>query len=88
MESFVYILTHDWCFSNGEQGHYEVTIHDIDEAFSRFQYLQLLMDNDEYDFNVHRTPYVEGDMSFSIYEDEHSLMNRSDLVLRQVEVSL
>lgn len=84
----LYILTHDWCFADGSQGHYEATFADVDEAFSRFQYLQLLIETDEYDFNAQFTPYVEGDMSYSVYENEHSLVNRQDLVLKQVEVSL
>lgn len=88
MESFVYILTHTWCFADGTQGRYEVQFNDVDEAFARFKYLQFLIENDEYEFNAHFTPYVEGDMSYSVYEDEHSLMNRQDLVLKQVEVSL
>lgn len=81
-----YILTHTWCFADGKQGCYSIELSDFDEAFSRFKYLQLLIENDEYDFNAHFSPYKEGDMSYSVYEDEHSFVNRQDLSLRPVEV--
>ena len=84
----VYLLTHDWHFANGEEGHYEVSFSDAEEAFSRFKYLQLLIENDEYDFNAHFTPYKDGDTSFSAFESADSLVNRQDLTLKRVEVSL
>lgn len=85
-----YKLVHTWCFANGEQGRYELEFCDINEAFERFNYLKLLIENDEYNFDAKFTPFVDGDMSFSCYENEDSFINRQDLVLiqREVEVSL
>ena len=88
MEDFVYILSHDWRFADGSFGHYELQFDNPEEAFARFEYYKFLIETDEYDFDAHFTPYAKGDMTFSVYEDENSLVNRQDLVLKQVEVSL
>ena len=83
-----YLLVHDWCFANGEVGHYELKFTDKDEAYQRFLYLQLLIENDEYDFNAIIPDFHKGDMSYSVYERKDSLMNRQDLSLKTLEVSL
>lgn len=88
METFVYILTHDWRFANGDEGHFERTFSDLEEARSCFTNLQLFIETDDYDFDVKFTSFVEGDMSFSAYESVDSLVNRQDLTLKQLEVSL
>lgn len=84
----LYVLMHDWNFANGEHGHYEVQFVNVDEAFAKFKHLQKLIETDDYDFDAVIPPYVDGDMSYSIYECGHedSFVNRQDLVLKQFEV--
>ncbi len=79
-----FILTHDWCFANGDKGHYEIIETDSQKAFEKFNDLRLNIENDEYDFDAKYTPYSDGDMSYSVYEDEKSKVNRQDLVLKPV----
>lgn len=79
-----FLLTHDWNFANGEVGHYELCFSNLSEARSRFEYLKLLIETDDYDFDAHFTPFAEDDTVFSVYEDANSLVNRQDLVLRAV----
>ena len=80
-----YRLTHTWCFADGTEGRYEIEFSDVNEAFARFKYLQLLIENDEYDFTPKFSDYKDGDMSFSVYEDKCSLVNRQDLNLVPIQ---
>ena len=81
-----YILIHSWCFADGTEGRYQAEFTDVDEAFARFKYLQLLIENDDYEFNPKFSDYKDGDTSYSVYEDINSPVNRQDLTLKQVEV--
>lgn len=80
-----YILKHSWKFNDSE-GCYMATFSNVEEAFERFEYLKKLIECDDYDFDVKFTPYCEGDMEFSAYENSLSLVNRQDLILMEVEV--
>lgn len=83
----IYVLTHDWNFADGSNGHFEVAFASLQEAFDRFEWYKFLIETDHYDFDAKFSPYCEGDMSFSAYEKEDSSMNRQDLILRQLEVA-
>jgi hypothetical protein len=83
---FIYFLRHTWNFDNGQEGCFEASFSDVEEAFEKFQDLQRLIETDKYDFNVKFSPYCEGDMYFIAYEDINSLVNRQELVLIEKEV--
>lgn len=82
-----YTLIHMWNFADGRSGSYQIELYDYDEAFARFEYLKLLMENDDYDFNAKfSSDYHDGDSFYSVYEDKQSLCNRTDLILRKENV--
>lgn len=83
-----YVLLHTWNYKNGSCGSYEVSFFDFDEAMNRFIYLQFLMENDDYDFNAIIPEYKKGDTFYSVYEDMDSDINRQNLCIKKVEVSL
>lgn len=82
----VYLLTHDWVFTTGETGHYEVRFTDKAEAIARYRYLKFLIENDNYEFSVHFQENNDGDITFSAYENAESIFNRQDLILKRMEV--
>jgi len=95
--TFCFVLTHTWCFDGGIEGRYERTFHNYAEAVEDFEYLELLMENDDYDFNavipdkkVEGGLIYNGDLAYSIYEKDDSPINRQDLKLerRRVEYGL
>lgn len=84
---FIYTLIHTWNLSDGDSGITQLVYDNIDDAFKYFKELQKLIETDVYDFKAVIPLYVDGDMSYSIYENEDSPYNRQDLILIEREVS-
>ena len=82
----VYVLTEVWQIDSGDCGNNVMVYSDIEKAQHDLNLLMEQARKDFHDLETEETEYVDGDMSWSIWEKEEYCYNHIDLTITECDV--